>query len=145
LNAASPSPSRRGAPPAGGAARAGLPNALLIGLRAGAAATGLLLGVLSVSAVAAPPESWDNTANVSMLVALLKLVGIPLVVIAVVTLLVYLPGMMRGSRSSADSTSWFSEHSEWFGGPRTTPEALESPATAPEGRAATRGGASARW
>jgi hypothetical protein len=79
-----------------------------------------------------------------MLVALLKLVGIPALVIAVVTLLTYLPSIMRGGRG-ADSDTWFAEHSEWFGGPRTTPEAIESRASAAEGADMKRGGASARW
>jgi hypothetical protein len=80
-----------------------------------------------------------------MLMSLLKLIGIPLLIIAVITLLTYLPVIMRGGRDSADSTGWFAEHSEWFGGPRTTPEAVESRASAGEGEVATRGGASARW
>ena len=115
------------------------------GLRAGAVATGLVLGSWVATALAAPPEGWDNATNDSPLTTLLKLLGIPLAVIAVITLLTYLPLIMRGGRSSTDSSGWFAEHSEWFGGPRTTPEALESHAVATEGEVATRGGASARW
>jgi hypothetical protein len=80
-----------------------------------------------------------------MLVSLLKLIGIPLLVIAVITLLTYLPVIMRGGRGSADSAGWFAEHSEWFGGPRTTPDAIESRASAVESAGDKRGGASARW
>ncbi len=115
------------------------------GLRAGAVSAGVLLGSWAATAVAAPPEGWQNATNDSVLVSLLKLLGIPLLVIAVVTLLTYLPLIMRGGRGSVDPATYFSEHSEWFGGPRTGPEAVESRPAAVEGRGATRGGASARW
>ena len=106
----------------------------------------MLLGSLSAAAVAAPPEGWENAVNDSMLTSLLKLVGIPLLVIAAITLLTYLPSMVRGGRGTTDSTDpsgYFSDNSEWFGGPRTTPEAIESgtPVEADQ----VRGGASARW
>ena len=114
-------------------------------LRAGALTTGLVLGSWVATAAAAPPEGWENTVNDSMLTSLIKLFGIPLAVIAIITLLTYLPSIMRGGRGSVDSAGWFAEHSEWFGGPRTTPEAVESHAVATEGQVATRGGASARW
>jgi len=110
--------------------------------RAGAVTAGLLLGSWAASATAAPPEGWENSLNESMLMSLLKLLGIPLLVAAVVTLLVYLPSMMRG-RGGADPTTYFSEHSEWFGGPRTSPEAVESGTASGEHKAL--GGASARW
>lgn len=116
-----------------------------VGLRAGALAAGVMLGSWVASAAAAPPEGWDNGTNDSPLVSLLKLLGIPLVVIVVVTLLTYLPTMMRGGRNATDSWGWFSEHSEWFGGPRTTPESLDSHPAQPAGQLTTRGGASARY
>jgi hypothetical protein len=115
------------------------------GLRAGAVTAGVVLGSWVASAVAAPPEGWDSSPNDSMLVSLLKLLGIPLTVIVVVTLITYLPTMMRGGRGATDSSGWFAEHSEWFGGPRTTPEALESHAAASAGQLTTRGGAGARY
>jgi len=137
MNAADQPPPRDGRSGAGRAARRGL--------RAGAVSTGLVLGSWVVTVAAAPPEGWENSNNDSMLVSLLKLFGIPVAVIAVVTLLTYLPLLMRGGRGSADPASWFAEHSEWFGGPRTTPEALEGHAGTTESQVATRGGASARW
>jgi hypothetical protein len=112
------------------------------GLRAGAVSAGLFLGSWAAAAAAAPPEGWDNSVNDSTLASLLKLLGIPLLVAAVVTLLVYLPSMMRG-RGAADPATYFSEHSEWFGGPRTSPEAVESGPASAENKAL--GGASARW
>jgi hypothetical protein len=111
-------------------------------LRAGAVSAGVLLGSWAASAVAAPPEGWENGNNDSMLVSLLKLVGIPLLVIVGVTLLTYLPSMVRGGRGTADPATYFSEHSEWFGGPRETP-ALETSASS--GEKQPLGGASARW
>ena len=111
------------------------------GLRAGAISAGLLLGSWAASAVAAPPEGWENAVNDGMLVSLLKLVGIPLLVIAVVTLLTYLPSMVRGGRGSSDPAAYFSDHSEWFGGPRESPAAVEAPAAEKQAL----GGASARW
>ena len=104
--------------------------------------SGVLRGSWVASAAAAPPEHWDNATNDSMLTSLLKLVGIPLLVIAAVTLLTYLPSMIRGSRGSADPSAYFSDHSEWFGGPRET-AAVEAPESASEKPAL--GGASARW
>jgi hypothetical protein len=112
-------------------------------LRAGAVSAGLLLGSWAASASAAPPEGWENSLNQSMLSALLKLVGIPLLVAAIVTLLVYLPSMMRRGRGGGDPATYFSDHSEWFGGPRTSPEAVESGTASGEHKAL--GGASARW
>ncbi len=95
--------------------------------------------------MASPPQGWENAVNDSVLVTMLKLVGIPLAVIAVITLLTYLPLIMRGGRDAADPTSYFAEHSEWFGGPRTAPEAVESRTAAVEGHSAARGGAGVRW
>ncbi|CAA9344135.1 MAG: hypothetical protein AVDCRST_MAG24-1424 [uncultured Nocardioidaceae bacterium] len=114
----------------------------LRGVRTAALSAGLVLGSWVTSAVAAPPQGWENATNDSMLMSLLKMLGIPLLVIAVITLLTYLPLMMRGGRKSADPVSYFAEHSEWFGGPRTTPEAVEAGAA---GQVASRGGASARF
>jgi hypothetical protein len=103
----------------------------------------VLLGSWAASAVAAPPEGWDNAVNDSMLMSLLKLLGIPLLVIVVVTLLTYLPSMVRGGRGNGDPATYFSDHSEWFGGPREAPEALEGAPSSTEKPAL--GGASARW
>ena len=115
------------------------------GLRGGAVATGLLLGSWASAAVASPPEGWENAVNDSVLVTMLKLVGIPVAVIAVITLLTYLPLIMRGGRNAVDPTSYFSEHSEWFGGPRTAPEAIESRTAPVEDHSGVRGGAGVRW
>jgi hypothetical protein len=104
---------------------------------------GVLLGSCAAAAVAAPPDGWENVVNDSMLVSLLKLLGIPLLIMAVITLLTYLPSMVRGGRGTTDPDGYFSQHSEWFGGPRTTPEAIETGPASEE--STTPGGASARW
>jgi hypothetical protein len=122
-----------------------LTRVTLLILRAGVVTAGLVLGSWATTAVAAPPEGWENADNDSMLVSLLKLVVVPLAIIAVITLLTYLPSIMRAGRGPEESAAWFAEHSEWFGGPRTTPEAVESRAMATEAQVGTRGGASARW
>ncbi len=113
------------------------------GLRAGAVSVGVVLGSWTATTVAAPPDGWENAVNDSMLTSMIKLVGIPLAIIAVITLLTYLPSMIRRGRGAADPADYFSEHSEWFGGPRTTPEAVEATAATSDNRAL--GGASARW
>jgi hypothetical protein len=112
-------------------------------MRVGVTSVGVLLGSWTAAAVAAPPEGWENSTNDSMLVSLLKLVGIPLLVIVAVTLLTYLPSMIRGGRGAGDPADYFSDNSEWFGGPRTTPEAVESGSTHAGPQAL--GGGSARW
>ncbi len=115
------------------------------GLRAGAVSAGVVLGSWVTTAVASPPEGWENATNDSALVSLLKLVGIPLLVIAAITLLTYLPVIMRGGRGGAGPDTYFSEHSEWFGGPRSSPEAVEGRPAVGQGQSTGRGGASARW
>lgn len=104
--------------------------------------TALLTGVILVSTLSAapawgaPPETWTDTDNPSLAGALLVLGGWIVGIIAVITLLTYLPSMIRGS--SSDGALTFSEKSEWFGGPRT---GVDQEAEQPE----STGGASARW
>ncbi len=119
-------------------------------LRAAAVSTGLALGSLAVPALAAPPDSdpWRGEEDPSTLQDLLFLVGVPVAVFLVVTLLVYLPSMMR--RGSSEPALAFRERPEWFGGPRkgldatkTTDTSTGSHAAGPEETG--KGGASARW
>jgi hypothetical protein len=110
--------------------------------RTAAVTLGVALGSLAVPAHAAPPETWPEPDNGSVLDNLLFLVGVPLAIILVVTLLVYLPSMMR-SQSSQPALA-FRERPEWFGGPRkgvTGSTAMSTDST----DTSDKGGASARW
>lgn len=110
------------------------------GSRAFVLALGLGLVMLAAPASAEPPSTWDEPSNGSLLDNLLILVGIPLAIIALITLLVYLPSMMRGQ--SSEPALAFQDHREWFGGPRKGVDATSagSAEDTPD-----KGGASARW
>jgi len=69
----------------------------------------------------------------------LVLGGIPLAVILLLTLLVYLPSMMRGQ--SSEPALAFQERSEWFGGPRKGVDAAPGSSDTDEDK----GGAGGRW
>ena len=86
------------------------------------------------------PTSWEDPVNDSALGALLLLVGVPLVIIAVIALLTYLPSMMRVEVRRQPLA--FQERPEWFGGPRQGAEAAADSETA---TSTDKGGASARW
>jgi len=107
-------------------------------VRASVVALGLALTVVATPALAAPPDTWDNSDNGPLLNELLFLIGVPLAVIAVVTLLTYLPSLIRGQSSQSGAT--FQDNPEWFGGPRAGVDA-----TAPGDEATSKGGAGAQW
>ena len=116
----------------------------------GAAVTPALLVVLaSPHALAAPPENWADPEPTSGLDALLLLAGAPLALMAIITLLVYIPSMARRQRYTP-GLAWRNEN-EWFGGPVGGVDALdkaEEPPALEAGDAEnteSRGGASARW
>lgn len=108
--------------------------------RAGAVLSGLSLALVAVPASAAPPQTWDDPDQEPLLGTLAFLVGVPLLVIALVTLAVYLPSMMRGQ--STEPALAFHDRNEWFGGPR---KGLDSATSVPAEDHAPRGGGSARW
>jgi ABC-type amino acid transport system permease subunit len=101
---------------------------------------GLVLGSLAAPALASPPTTWQKPQSEGFQHYLLVLGGIPLLVIVLVTLLVYLPSMIKGQ--SSEGAVAFQDHPEWFGGPRRGVDATEE--TAPADRS-KQGGASARW
>ena len=109
-------------------------------LRAAAVTLGLVLGSLAAPALAAPPEAWEEVDTGSLMDNLLFLVGVPVVVFVLVTLLIYLPSMMR--RQSTEPALAFRERTEWFGGPRKGVEATTSHDAE---HSSDKGGASARW
>ena len=83
------------------------------------------------------PEGWSDPDEVSVLHAVLVLGGIPLLLFVVISLLVYIPSMVRGERGGPGAT----RENQWFGGPRQGTAELAAPDTE-ESKA---GGASGRW
>jgi hypothetical protein len=116
-------------------------NAPRRALRASVVAVGFALTTVATPALAAPPDTWDNSDNGPLLNDLMFLIGVPLAVIAVVTLLTYLPSLARGQSSHQEPS--FRDNPEWFGGPRRGVDAT-SEADAPE-ESSSKGGASAQW
>jgi hypothetical protein len=105
--------------------------------------TVVLAAVATVLAVAGPasadvPEGWSNPEEVSMLHALLVLAGIPLLLFVVISVLVYIPSLVRGERVTPGGAA---HEDQWFGGPRRGTAELAAPDTE-ESKA---GGASGRW
>jgi hypothetical protein len=101
---------------------------------------GVALTLVATPAMASPPDTWDNSNNGPLLDDLLFLLGVPLAVVVVVTLLTYLPSMIRSQSAGHELT--FQDRTEWFGGPRQGVEATSD--VAPED-SSSKGGASARW
>jgi hypothetical protein len=108
--------------------------------RVAAVALGVGLLALAAPAEARPPSTWEQPDNGSTLGLLLLLVGVPVLVFVVLTILVYLPSMIRGT--SSEPAIAFQERSEWFGGPR---KGVDAAPDAPAEDTAGKGGASARW
>ncbi len=80
----------------------------------------------------------------SMLHALLFFAGIPLLIIAVITLLVMAPSLAKGNRYRP-GREWDAEP-EWFGGPESTADGTSMQLTPGTSVASSdTGGASARW
>lgn len=104
----------------------------------------LLAGGLVVASGSAAradvPEFWggDNADAVDPWHAVLVLVGIPLGLFVLITLLVVVPGIVKGERFTPGGQA---TADQWFGGPRTGTAELPAPDT-DESKA---GGASGRW
>ncbi len=104
-----------------------------------------VLVMTATPALADPPEQWNENEPVATLDALLIIGIIPIGLVLLITLLTYLPSMIRGQRYEP-GLAWRDEP-EWFGGPRGGVEAskregIEAGTTAEAGE---RGGASANW
>lgn len=110
--------------------------------RAAAVTFGLALGSLAAPALAAPPEAWDEPDNGSLLNDLLFLLGVPALVILLLTLAVYLPSMMR--RQSSEPALAFQDRPEWFGGPRKGVGGATA-SDSDQAESSAKGGASVRW
>lgn len=105
--------------------------------RAVAVTVGAMLGVpaSSASPAAAIPSDWEAADNPSTLMSLLTIAVPVLAILAVITLLTYLPSMMR--RRGPGPIAY--DDPEWFGGPRTGVRAED------EGVAEHTGGSGGRW
>ena len=104
----------------------------------------VLLAAAFVVAVAGPagadvPEGWtDESESVDPLHALLVLGGIPLLIFVVITLLVVIPGVIKGERFTPGGQA---TEDQWFGGPSKGTAELP----APDNEESNAGGASGRW
>ena len=105
--------------------------------------TSIVLGVpAAFVALAAPagadvPEGWSEPDPVNVMHAILVLGLLPLGIFLVITLLTYLPALMRGERVNPTTST---PEDQWLGGRRTTHELA-----APDSAESQAGGASARW
>ena len=88
------------------------------------------------------PEGWSDPEQVPVLNALLILVGLPLLLILLITAAVYLPAMARGERVAPGAAP---VANQWFGGPREGTRELESGAGREQAHEAETGGAGGRW
>jgi hypothetical protein len=113
-------------------------------LRAVALTPAILVSLAAAPALATAPDQWPEPAPVSTLHALLIVGAIPIGLFALITLLVYVPSMMRDEKYHP-GLAWRSEP-EWFGGPNGGIEAADkADPKAVEGAGAERGGASGSW
>jgi hypothetical protein len=109
----------------------------------------ILVTSLTSTAFAEAPNTWEDPPSVSPAHAILVLAVIPLALIALITLLVYVPSMSKGERYQPGQP-WRNE-AEWFGGPRGGVEAADRVAqptavgSGHEGDEPDRGGTSGRW
>lgn len=89
------------------------------------------------------PTTWVDPEPLSTLSALLVFAGIPLLVIAVVTLLVMAPSLANGPRYRPGQ-EWDGA-AEWFGAPALTADQRPRLTSGAAPEVAGTGGASARW
>ena len=127
--------------------RRGRPDSLLrvtteLARRLRRTSTVLLAGALVVAAGspagADVPEGWSNPSEVDTVEAVLLLVGIPLLMFVVITLLVVVPGIVKGERFTPGGQA---TEDQWFGGPSQGTAELP----APDAADSKAGGASRRW
>ena len=114
--------------------------------RALALTPALAVTVATGTAFASAPDTWENTPSVSPLHALLIIAIIPIGLFVLITVLVYVPSMVRGERYQPGQ-AWRSEP-EWFGGPTQRPRRRRRgrPARGRPGRLREHlGGTSGRW
>jgi hypothetical protein len=106
------------------------------------AATGLTM-LVAGPASAEVPEGWSDPEQVPMLEVLLILVGLPVLLIVLISAAVYVPAMVRGERVAPGAAP---VTDQWFGGPRGGARELESGSGRREPAAESEtGGAGGRW
>jgi hypothetical protein len=98
---------------------------------------GSLVLLASGPAGADTPEGWPVSDKVDPVHAVLLLAGMPLLLIAVIAVLVMVPGRTREERHAVDGHT----DDQWFGGPRQGTAELPAAEAVESGS----GGASARW
>jgi hypothetical protein len=101
-----------------------------------AAVAGFVLAAQPANA--AVPEGWDTPGDVDMVRAVLILGGIPLLLFVAITVLTYLPALIKGERIKPGAPA---VENQWLGGPRKGTGEL----AAPDSAESDAGGASARW
>lgn len=111
-------------------------------LRLAARAVALLSPVFLVLAVAAPasaapPVSWPDGDRLSTLETLALLVGAPLALLVLITLLVMAPSVAKGTNRETH-VPWYAEPLQFGTAPGDDPGTAETTGT-------TGGGASVRW
>lgn len=105
----------------------------------GAVSAALVLPVLLAGpAAAGTPASWPDKPPVDLLQVLLLFVGIPLLLLAIVSALVIGPSLARGESLTPGGGA---EESQWLGGPRKAPGELAAPDT----EDSQAGGAGGTW
>lgn len=102
----------------------------------------LLVGA-AFTALAGPagadvPEGWSDPKEVNALHALLLMFGIPVALGLVITVLTYLPALVKGERLAPGEPQL---ENQWFGGPRKGTAELAGP----DREDSQAGGAGARW
>ena len=103
----------------------------------------VLVGTAAGPALASAPDQWGSDPKVPALGALLVYLIIPAGLFALITLLVYVPSLVRGQKYQP-GLAWRNEP-EWFGGPAGGVEAADRAEQPAEDKSEERGGASARW
>ena len=93
--------------------------------------------LLSSPAYADVPRGWSEPEDVAMRTVLWMLVGIPAGLFLLITLLVYVPSLIRGEKTAPAGAI----DTEWFGGPVKGPDELP----APDDATSKAGGARGRW
>lgn len=103
-----------------------------------ALSVGALALAFAAPASADVPEGWAEHYDVPLWHTLIVLVGIPVLIFAVITALVVIPGIVKGERFTPGGAL---TEDQWFGGPRSGTAELP----APDDDQSQAGGASARW